>query len=174
MTVRRPLPQPTLSSEPFWSSGKDGLLRIAQCQDCLTFMHPPQPICGECRAQHVEMTAVSGKAVVVALTVNHQQWLPSLPPPYVIAIVAIDEDPRARLMTNIVNIDPEQVAIGLRVRVRFEQHEEVWLPLFEPDPETAGELGPRRVAHHGVTAEVRGQGRHHGCRSVSGRAPPHG
>lgn len=142
MTVRRPLPQPTLSSEPFWSSGSDGLLRIAQCQDCLASMHPPQPICGECRGQRIEMTAVSGKAVVVALTVNHQQWLPALPPPYVIAIVAIDEDPRARLMTNIINIDPEQVAIGLRVKVCFEQHEEVWLPLFEPDPETAGELGP--------------------------------
>ena len=142
MTVRRPLPQPTLSSEPFWSSGKDGLLRIAQCQDCLAFMHPPQPICGECRGQRIEMTAVSGKAVVVAVTVNYQQWLPSLPPPYVIAIVAIEEDPRARFMTNIVNVEPEEVRIGLRVKVCFEQHAEVWLPLFEPDPASAGELGP--------------------------------
>ena len=141
MPVGRPLPQPTLSSEPFWSSGRDGLLRFAQCQACQAFMHPPQPICGECRSQRIEMTPVAGKAVVVAVTVNQQQWLPSFPPPYVIAIVALEEDPRARFMTNIVGIDPEQVSIGLCVRVRFEQHEDVWIPLFEPDPDRTGELG---------------------------------
>lgn len=139
--MERPLPQPTLSSEPFWSSGRDGFLRFAQCQSCRTFMHPPQPICGECRSQSVEMTPVSGRAVVVAVTVNHQQWLPSFPVPYVVAIVALEEDPRARFMTNIVGIDPEQVTIGLCVRVRFEAREDVWIPLFEPDPDRAGEVG---------------------------------
>ncbi len=47
-----------------------------------------------------------------------------------------------RLTTNIVGCDPEQVAIGMPVRVRFEHHDdngyEVWLPLFEPDNGSAG------------------------------------
>ena len=65
---------------------------------------------------------------------NHQQWLPAFPPPYVVAVVALDEDPSVRLTTNIVGCDPAEVAIGMRVRVTFEPHEDLWIPLFEPDP----------------------------------------
>ncbi|MDT5160136.1 MAG: hypothetical protein QOC90_446, partial [Mycobacterium sp.] len=34
------------------------------------------------------MTPVSGQATVAGFTVNHQQWLPNFPPPYVVAVVA--------------------------------------------------------------------------------------
>jgi hypothetical protein len=37
------------------------------------------------------------------------------------------------LTTNLVRCAPEDVHIGLRVRVTFEQHGIVWFPLFEPD-----------------------------------------
>lgn len=79
--VARPLPQPTISSEPFWTSGADGRLRIAQCQACGRYQHPPQPICPHCRSCEVAMTAVSGRATVAGFTVNHQQWLRRFPPP---------------------------------------------------------------------------------------------
>ena len=36
---------------------------------------------------------MSGRATVVGFTVNHHQWLPGFEPPYVIANVALDEDP---------------------------------------------------------------------------------
>jgi len=68
----------------------------------------------------------------VALTVNHHQWLPSLEPPYVVAIVTLAEDPTVRLTTNIVGCEPADVRIGHEVAVRFEQQEDVWIPLFEP------------------------------------------
>jgi acetyl-CoA acetyltransferase len=87
------------------------------------------------------MAVVSGRATVAGFTVNHQQWLPAFPPPYVVAVVALDEDPSVRLTTNIVGCDPADVAIGMRVRVIFEPHEELWIPLFEPDP-GASEPGP--------------------------------
>jgi len=75
---------------------------------------------------------VGGTGVVAGFTVNHQPWLPTLELPYVIAIVAIDDDPRVRLTTNIVGCDPADVRVGMRVEVRFEQHEDVWLPFFAP------------------------------------------
>src|SRR6202012_4496187 len=34
--------------------------------------------------------------------------------------------------------EPEHVAIGLQVRAVFEQYDDIWIPLFEPDPESAG------------------------------------
>jgi len=84
----------------------------------------------------MEMAPISGRAVVVGFSVNHQQWHPALPVPYVVAIVALEEDRAARLTTNIVNCPPEDVRVGMPVRVVFEQaSDDVYLPLFEPDPE---------------------------------------
>jgi acetyl-CoA acetyltransferase/uncharacterized OB-fold protein len=141
-THQRPLPQPSIASAPFWSSGEDGLLRIAECLDCGARHHPPQPLCRVCKSPKVEMTPVSGRAVIVGFTVNEQTWLPSFPPPYVIAVVALEEDDDARLTTNIVGCDAADVHIGQYVRVLFEKAaDDVWVPLFEPDPDRVGELG---------------------------------
>jgi uncharacterized OB-fold protein len=68
----------------------------------------------------------------VTFTLNHQQWVPAPDHPYAIAIVELDEQPGLRLMTNIVGCPAEQVAIGMRVQVVFEEHEDVFVPLFEP------------------------------------------
>jgi acetyl-CoA acetyltransferase len=89
-------------------------------------------VCPKCRSRSWEAKPVSGDATVVGFTVNQHPWLPGFEPPYVIANVAIAEDPTAHLTTNIVGCDTDEVHIGQRVHVRFEQHEDVWLPLFAP------------------------------------------
>jgi acetyl-CoA acetyltransferase/uncharacterized OB-fold protein len=131
----RPLPQLTPVNEWFWTSGADGRLRIQGCDDCKALVHPPVPICPSCRSRSWSPVDVSGRATVVGFTVNQHQWLPAFEPPYVIALVALAEDPSVRLTTNIVGCDPDEVTIGQEVVVRFEQHEDVWLPLFEPTGE---------------------------------------
>lgn len=139
----RPLPQPTLASVEFWASGADGILRIAQCDGCGRRSHPQSVLCAECGGRDFTMRPVSGKAFVVGVTVNVQQWLPDFPPPYIIAVVALDEDPSVRLTTNIVNCEPADVAVGSRVRVTFEQvDDQIWLPLFEIDPDAGDEPAP--------------------------------
>ncbi len=139
----RLLPQLTPVNEWFWTSGADGTLRIQCCDDCQTFVHPPTPICPSCRSRSWTATPVSGGGTIVASTVNQHPWLPGLDPPYAIANVALDEDPSVHLTTNIVDCEPDEVEIGQRVRVRFEQHDDVWLPFFAPTGATqAGELVP--------------------------------
>ncbi|MET0902713.1 MAG: OB-fold domain-containing protein [Acidimicrobiales bacterium] len=128
----RPLPELTPSTEWFWTSGADGVLRIQGCRDCGTLVHPPVPICPSCRSRASAPVAVSGRATVVGVTVNAHPWLPTLPPPYAIANVALEEDPSVRLTTNVVGCEPDAVRIGQEVAVRFESHGDVWLPLFEP------------------------------------------
>ena len=49
-----------------------------------------------------------------------------------VAEVAIVEDPRVRLTTNIIDSDPDELAIGQPVEVTFQQVDDVWLPLFTP------------------------------------------
>jgi thiolase-like protein/rubredoxin-like zinc ribbon protein len=73
---------------------------------------------------------------------------------YVIAQVAIAEDPRVRLTTNIVECDFEQLELGQQVEVVFEQHEDVWLPLFrviedaEPAALPIDEIAPERFVEY--------------------------
>lgn len=136
----RPLPLVTDENEFFWTSGADGRLRFQECQGCQSLIHPPAPVCRYCRSREIGVRAVSGKAVLSGFTVNHRFSLPGMPAPYVIAQVAIVEDPRVRLTTNIVDSDPDQLEIGQAVEVVFEQIEDVWLPLFRPAPDA--EPGP--------------------------------
>jgi len=132
----QPLPQLTPANRWFWTSGQDGKLRIQACGDCGHRVHPPVPVCPECRSRNRVHAVVSGRATVVGFTVNEHRWHPAFEPPYAIANVALDEDATVHLTTNVVGCDPSDVHIGQRVTVRFEQHDDVWLPLFEPTGET--------------------------------------
>jgi acetyl-CoA acetyltransferase/uncharacterized OB-fold protein len=128
----RPLPELSPANEWFWTSGSDGTLRIQGCEECGQLVHPPTPICAVCRSRSSKPVAVSGRGTIVGFTVNQHRWHPSFEPPYVVANVALAEDPSVHLTTNVVGCTPEDVAVGQVVSVHFEQHEDVWLPLFEP------------------------------------------
>nr|WP_232622125.1 OB-fold domain-containing protein [Rhodococcus rhodochrous] len=140
----RPLPQLTLQNKFFWTSGEDGRLRIQECESCSALIHPPQPVCRYCREKQMGVRVVSGYATLIGFTVNHRFGLPGLPPPFVIAQVALEEDPRVRLTTNVVDCDAEQLELGMRMEVVFHRDGDVWLPLFRPAAEQ-GALAPLPV-----------------------------
>lgn len=123
----------TPETEHFWRGGAAGELRLLRCKPCRTWIHPPAPICPHCSSRELAVEPTSGRARVVTYTVNHQPWIPGFDPPYVIAIVELEEQPGLRLTTNLVGCPPERVRIEMPVRVRFEACEDVYLPLFEPD-----------------------------------------
>jgi len=133
----RLLPRVTDRNRHFWQGGKQGRLQFLRCRACETWIHPPQPVCPECLGKDLAPEPVSGRARVLTFTLNHQPWVPASDHPYCIAIVEIEEQEGLRLMTNVVNCAPEEVAIGMPVHVVFEEQEDVWFPLFEPDEESA-------------------------------------
>jgi len=128
----RTLPELTDRTRAFWTGGEHGKLMIARCQSCGNYIHPPQPICPKCFSRDVQPEAVSGLATLASFTVNHQQWMPDMEVPFVIAIVELEEQPSVRLTTNIVNCPIEDVRIGMKLKVTFEQQDDIFLPLFEP------------------------------------------
>lgn len=131
MTVPRMLPQLGPDNRFFWTSGADGKLRLLQCTDCATFIHPPRPLCPKCLSEAVEPAVVAGTGVIDSYTINYQKWHPAMEVPFVFARVAIDGAPGVILSTNIVGSPVDAVDIGDPVQVVFEHQEDVWLPLFE-------------------------------------------
>jgi uncharacterized OB-fold protein len=132
----RILPDVTPENEHFWRGGAAGELRFLHCAACDYLVHPPAPRCPKCLAAALAVRAVSGRARLHTFTVNHQPWIPGFDPPYLVAIVELVEQASLRLTTNLVGCAPEDLRIGMGLRVVFEEREHgIFLPLFEPDPE---------------------------------------
>ncbi len=127
----RPLPVINEMNEYFWCGGADGRLRILRCQGCGLYFHPYRVVCAACGSRDVKPTPVSGRGEVISVSVNHQAWFPAVPVPYVLAVVALEEQANIRLVSNLP-ISPEEAVAGMRVQVYFERHGEIFLPLFEP------------------------------------------
>lgn len=129
--MSRKLPAMNADTAAFWQGGREGKLLIHYCAPCARHFHPPAPVCPHCAGFDVAPRAVTGRGKVLSHTVNHQPWLPGLEVPYVVAIVALDDQPGLQLLSNIVGCAPDEVSIDMPVRVTFLQQEDVWLPLFE-------------------------------------------
>jgi uncharacterized OB-fold protein len=127
-----PAPLITDDNREFWTGGRDRELRIIRCNDCGYYIHPPSPRCPQCLSDDVAPHAVSGRGSVYTFTVNQRAWSPGLEVPYVIAIVALDEQADLRLMTNIVGCAADEVAIGMPVQVEFREQGEAYVPVFRP------------------------------------------
>jgi uncharacterized OB-fold protein len=76
-----------------------------------------------------EWRVSAGLGTVYATTTLH----PRGGEPYDLSLVELDEGPR--LMTRVAGVAPDEVAIGMRVRVRFDPAEDDGppVPVFTPD-----------------------------------------
>jgi uncharacterized protein len=133
MTAGPPVPAVTALDEHFWRGGATGRLLILRCDACGFWLHPPGPVCRRCFTTALTPTAVSGRGRVRTFTVNHQPWFPALPVPYVLAIVELEEQAGLQFLTRLVGCPIDEARSGLAVRVCFEPHGDVHLPLFTPD-----------------------------------------
>jgi uncharacterized OB-fold protein len=134
--VTRPIPTLTPETAPFFTGGRDGKLLIYRCRDCKYWSHPPVPRCPACLSAEVGPEPSSGRGTVASFTVNWHPWHAAFPPPYVIALVELDEQPGLRLTTNLVNCTVGDVGVGMPVLVSFEpvgDTGDIYLPVFEPE-----------------------------------------
>ncbi|HEY3696476.1 Zn-ribbon domain-containing OB-fold protein [Phenylobacterium sp.] len=128
--MERTEPPLTERTGEYWRSGADGRLRIARCQACGWYLHPPLPLCPKCRGRDVRFEPVSGRGHVYSWTINRYRWNPGMEPPYVLAQVELVEQPGLMILTNIVGCEPEAVTVGMPVSVAFERAGEAWIPVF--------------------------------------------
>ena len=124
-----PLPELEPLSSHYWTGGSEGHLLILRCDDCGHWLHPPSVICPKCRGRSLTPRPTAGEGTVVTFTVNHQAWTPTMTVPFVVCVVELAEQPGLQVVANLGG-DPGGVRIGMAVRVRFEQVDDVWFPVF--------------------------------------------
>lgn len=114
-----PVPSPGPDDAPFWDACDRQELRIQCCADCGTFRHPPIPVCAACRSTKSTWARTSGTGTVFSYTVAHHPTHPALhgAPPYNIAVIHLDGAGDVRLVSNVVDVPPDEMRIGMRVIV---------------------------------------------------------
>jgi uncharacterized protein len=127
----RPAPIVTDDSEAFWTAARDGRLVAQRCTACWRLHHPPRPMCPHCHSVDHDLVDLEGTGTVYSYAVLHHPQHPAFSYPVVAALVDLDEGPR--LVTNLVEIDPADVHIGLAVEVVFvPTADDMAVPAFRP------------------------------------------
>lgn len=133
-TTPRPLrPRPGISRDTrfFWDGVDAGELRIQRCKKCATLHHPPRVRCHVCGNYDFDYKVASGRGTVYSFVEPCHPQLPSFDYPYVVGLVELEEG--TRLITNIVDVDAETVAVGMPVELVFRNPDpELALPMFRP------------------------------------------
>ena len=128
--TERPIPRPTPLTQPFWDATKEGRLVLQRCSTCREFVWTPQMVCRSCLTETLEWTEVSGQGSVYTFVIMHTAAIPAFKAPYTIAVVELAEGPR--MFTDIVDIDPAEVRIGMKVSAVYETvAENVGVPKFQ-------------------------------------------
>jgi uncharacterized OB-fold protein len=125
------LPRITDANRAFFSGGPEGQLMVGRCPSCRRWAMPPAVDCGEC-GEILQPEPASGRARVLTWTLNSHPYHPDIPPPNLIAIVVLVEQDDLRLATNLIDCEESDVQAGLEVSVVFEDHGEVFYPVFKP------------------------------------------
>ncbi len=129
----RPLPVPTSITGPFWDAAREHRLVIQYDPEARAYQFYPRALAMATGKRNLEWREVSGKGSVYSYTVTH------VAPagfedraPYALATVDLDEG--VRMLAQLVNVAIDDVEIGMRVKVCWEDlTDEISYFAFEPD-----------------------------------------
>lgn len=129
----KPLPYPTVESEPFWEGCKRHELLLPQCRGCSGYWFPPGATCPHCWGAEWDWRKASGRGRIHSFGVYNRVYHPGFEGeiPYVLAVIQLEEGPR--LVSNVINESPEKLQCDQPVEVVFEDvTEDVTLYKFAP------------------------------------------
>jgi uncharacterized OB-fold protein len=138
-------PLPDTEWEPtrgFYEAAAREELHIPRCEACGAWNWYPPPACQRCEGGAVAWARVSGRATLFSWSHVTRALFKAYATkaPYVTGLVALDEDPRVRLVTLIVDCEPSALRLDMPVEVDFRPLEfsdagvegSVVVPVFRP------------------------------------------
>ena len=127
----KPLPEPSIDSQPFWDGLKERRLMLQTCSDCGTIRHYPRPMCEKCHSMECHWTEASGRGTLYSWTETHHPFHFGFKAdiPYILATVDLEEG--VRIQTQLLDAKIEDLKLGLPVEVVFGAATGDWvLPYF--------------------------------------------
>ena len=131
-------------SRPFWTRAREGGFLIKHCRECDQPHWYPRSRCPFCMSDDTVWKEAAGTGVIYSYSVMRRST-----EPYIVAFVTLDEGPR--VLTNIVECDPNNLRIGMRVVMAFRHPEnddgETAIVVFRPA--MSSETGTKEEASNG-------------------------
>jgi uncharacterized OB-fold protein len=118
------------TTEAFWQACGERRLLIQRCDACGRHQFYPRPFCLSCEATTLDWVEANGTGTVYSVTTVRIPVIEDLTPPYLLALVDLDEGPRL-----LTNIEGDGASIGDRVRIAWRSRRGLPpLPIFKPEP----------------------------------------
>jgi uncharacterized protein len=132
-------PPTTVLTDAFWDATREQRYLVQWCDACDAPIFYPREVCPDCLSAHsLAWRASSGNAIVHAVSVQYRPAHPTMADrvPYAVALVDVDAGDgihTVRVMSNVVNCDPESVRVDDALTLTWEPLSDGrHLPLFEP------------------------------------------
>ena len=122
-------------TQPFWDAAAQHRLVVAQCGTCGTCRMPPTPFCPACQSQQIDWKTLTGLGEIYTYTIVDRAILPGMADhlPYVPAVITLEGGGGVRLISNVVDVELADLAIGMPVQVVWDDlREGVAVPRFRP------------------------------------------
>jgi uncharacterized OB-fold protein len=126
---------PDVHTAPFWAAANEHRLAAPRCQACAKFVLPPTGWCPTCRSRDMEWVTLSGRARLYTYTIVRHAPVPAISGtvPYVLAVVKLPDAGDVKLITNVVDCDSADLAIGQELEVVWHARGDgVTIPRFRP------------------------------------------
>ena len=113
----KPVPEPSIDSQPFWDALNEGRLVFQACGDCGKLRHYPRPICDSCYSDQVDWKASDGKGFIYSWTETHHPFHVGFrgETPYI--LVTAEFEGGVRMQTQLLDAKIEDLKVGMPVEV---------------------------------------------------------
>lgn len=130
--MEKPLPTPTPLTQPFWDGLREHKVRIQYSPSNDQWVFYPRILAPRTLANDLEWREISGNGTLYTFTIATR---PTAPPwndslPQLLAVVEFDEGPR--FTTELVNVEPDDIKVGMRVKPVFCDEGDITLLRYEP------------------------------------------
>jgi uncharacterized OB-fold protein len=114
--IQRPIPKPDVyvPTKPFWDGARAGKLMLQYCLDTNRFQHYPRPVSTYTGSRNLEWREASGRGEIYAVTTLRISG-PGLEGRVPLSVATVELDEKVRLIANILDSNPEDIKIGMRV-----------------------------------------------------------
>src|SRR5262245_61775097 len=122
-------------TQPFWDAAREERLLAPKCANCGTFRMPPSTFCPNCLSRDLAWESLSGLGTVYTFIVVRHPLSPKVPDyvPFMPAAIDADGAPGMRFISNVVDCEPEDVEVGMRVKVVWNHvNDALTLPFWAP------------------------------------------